>query len=745
MSRRPQRRARSRRLGIRSFPWLIALSLLPAPALAQPKGPDALADLSLEELLSINVTSTTLITQPIETAPSIISVLKEEQLRALGIRDLAEALQLVAGATVLRTKLGRPQLSIRTNPNDANVLVAFDGQRLNDFYDGYVPLDLPLTAVERIEVIRGPGSALYGTDAFSGVVSLFSHRRVESARARVETSLLIDDGVSYSTGVEGQDGADLGKDWNVSGSVAFRSTSGASVTVLHDSSEGLDYGKAPGEASDARRSFFGRLAVARTDLLGHDQLRVAALVHHLQHGPYFGPNRAFAPDSELQRSIFTSSIEYQYGDPDSNLELTVSAGHSIYHRDDVVQEQPDGYSLDLDGDGRISRDERFPEGKLRFVDHTSHRTSARAAVTAHRRRLPWGLKAHLLAGAEAEYNQLPGFSYAQNFEGDLHRPGAPRNWDELPLEQLDKTRMVLALFVQNQLNIAEDFGLTLGARYDHYSDFGQSFNPRAAFVWQARQNLTLKLMYASAFRAPTFRELYDHTSRADFWSGLVRGNTDLEPETTNTFDMGIDASLFERVNLRANLFYILNDDNIEQDATFDLGGPQYINYPGRRLYGSEIDAKLVIHPETYVWANFSWTHAEQRGEGLPGWERDNLRKFIDTELTEIPQLRANAAAVWRVWPSVLLGLRYSFIGKSENNRRLPSETVLRGFERSAFHQVSANGIVDLWSGYAALTLGITRSFGEQIPIFLNPTTSYQLPVPSFHLDVGLEIHTPVEK
>ena len=108
------------------------------------------------------------------------------------------------------------------------------------------------------------------------------------------------------------------------------------------------------------------------------------------------------------------------------------------------------------------------------------------------------------------------------------------------IPELDST--VTFAFFQDQWNFANDCGLIAGARYDHYSDFGNTFNPCAALAWEARYDLTAKLMYGSAFRAPPFQEM------------CIINNPGLKPETLENIELGFDYRPIDSLRLGLNFF-----------------------------------------------------------------------------------------------------------------------------------------------------------------------------------------------
>ena len=111
-----------------------------------------------------------------------------------------------------------------------------------------------------------------------------------------------------------------------------------------------------------------------------------------------------------------------------------------------------------------------------------------------------------------------------------------------------KNRTNYFAFLQDEWTFARDWSTTLGLRYDHYSDFGNTLNPRAALVWQTKYNLTTKLLYGRAFRAPSFAELYAINNP------IRLGNANLRPETIDTLEMAFDYQPTFDINTKFNFF-----------------------------------------------------------------------------------------------------------------------------------------------------------------------------------------------
>nr|WP_158513155.1 TonB-dependent receptor [Immundisolibacter cernigliae] len=120
----------------------------------------------------------------------------------------------------------------------------------------------------------------------------------------------------------------------------------------------------------------------------------------------------------------------------------------------------------------------------------------------------------------------------------------------------EENRTIAYAFAQDEWNFRRDWTLTTGVRVDDYSDFGTTVNPRLALVWQTSYALTTKLLYGRAFRAPSFQELYAVNNPANL------GNSSLNPETINTWELGLDWDAGRGLRAAANVFYYKMDDII---------------------------------------------------------------------------------------------------------------------------------------------------------------------------------------
>ena len=145
-------------------------------AAAQPPAPADLIALSLEDLLNVTVTSTTKSSLEIRQAPGVVRVFTRTDIVRLGFRTLHDVLRQIPGIQVIEYRTGHQTIWVRGVQSRYNnkVLLLIDGVPMHDSFYGHFDIDesQPLDDAERIEVISGPGSVLYGTNAFAGVISI---------------------------------------------------------------------------------------------------------------------------------------------------------------------------------------------------------------------------------------------------------------------------------------------------------------------------------------------------------------------------------------------------------------------------------------------------------------------------------------------------------------------------------------------------------------------------------------------
>jgi outer membrane receptor for ferrienterochelin and colicins len=424
----------------------------------------------------------------VDEAPASTTVLTQEELRAFGWRTLADALSGVRGF-FLSDDRNYTYVGVRgfSPPGDLNsrILILWDGHSMNDVWagQGYAAHDLSvdLEEVERIEVVRGPGSALYGTGAFFAVINVVPRDSLGAQRHVEVTGSVGALGASRLHGTAAWEG---GLDRSVLVSAAGMRASGADTTPLAPGLrvEGLDGERAAGGSVRAR---FGYLT-----LMG----QLHGRVKEIPTGPYGTVVGAKGTQVQDLRGFAEARYERPLSD---SVSLTVRGAFDLSrYRGYWMYEEEDGEGLRRDTDA----------GRAEWL---SAETRLQLAV-AETNRLTVGLEGQGQIRVEQE-------SFGE--EG-----GEP-----LPT----KTRTLLSLYLNDEWRVHPRLSLSAGQRVDKYMDLDSlPITPRLAIIGRPYEQGLTKLVAGRAFRAPTVYELF-----YDDRLFTQRAAEKLDPETITTFEL----------------------------------------------------------------------------------------------------------------------------------------------------------------------------------------------------------------
>lgn len=211
----------------------VLLALVASLGLAQGSHEKSLKDLTLEELLQIPLVTPTTRGERAAEAPAVISVLTAAMIRDLGVNTLYEALSYLPGVQVMESYFGYTMVNIRgvlESHYNNKVLLMVNGVPTREAIQGSFHLEIiPIGAIDRIELVRGPGSALYGTNAFAGVINIITKKGNDDSLRQLQVG-----GGSFTTrdGSATWGGHASGLDWVASASA--RRDDGWSGRVRHD-------------------------------------------------------------------------------------------------------------------------------------------------------------------------------------------------------------------------------------------------------------------------------------------------------------------------------------------------------------------------------------------------------------------------------------------------------------------------------------------------------------------------------
>jgi len=519
--------------------------------------------MSLKELLQVKYTVDTASKkrQFISEAPAIISVLTDEDIKRRGVNNLYEAIATLPGANLVESYIGYTMLNFRGGQQESynnSVLLLINGHPSSEGDFGSFHLELiPLNIVERIEVIRGPGSALYGTNALDGVINIITKTPIK-ASAEVEI------GAGSNDYIEGA--AWWGND-------KFR------LAISGTKDNGYNYSGTLDEASSGGRlpvNFKNHNKVANLffDYEG-EAVRINA-AYFQQDKFMFGItpeiNRTGVHDFDGGYLDIKYTIQVGEGDLVSRLHYDYMNRRTLVGRDPPGI--PDAFYLLKESDIYGIELEYYRE--IQGVDVIGGLTYQSVSSVGNRRKFitPNGLVSDI---------SWSGTSGVEDYSA----------------------------YFQAIANPLQGVELIFGGRFNKADTGNTTFVPRFGLSYFYNPNLAFKLLYGEAYRTPDIIERYAGAGV----SGTVpiTGTPDLDAEQIKTLDLGVDYTLNRRYTLRANLFYQQRTDSIKRVPLISYPNvSEFLNVEGDDSYGLELELDGRINPQLSIFANVSVIDGEDK-------------------------------------------------------------------------------------------------------------------------------------
>ncbi len=567
----------------------------------------------------------------LESAPAVVNVITREDIQRLPAQNLAELIRDEVGI-VLKQPQGAgivtPQSVGIRGLDFERILLLVDGQPWNSGFTDYFYLStIPLDAVERIEIVRGPFSSLYGTNALGGVIHVFTRDGRGSAFDGLLSTRLGDFGRFETTE-------------SLGGSLDEK----ASAFITHNHFESDNY----------------FLNDDRPDVIDP---RNRGYTHERFHG-----HMAFmpAPNLELRLSGGAYSSETGYGIGESfgiekhqDVNNYYLNGRGTWTANDRLQLffGSDHLSNDFEFTGEtLTRVVMFPRPP-RFVFEPSQDHYGFDRTRAY---LGGNLEVFsgniLTLGGEVQWNR--GFKRVSNLDTDAILPVLNR-----PGQELDELEGNYAFYLHDDwLFLNDRLELILGLRYDNFEGFGDHLSPKAALNWYYWESGRVKLSAGNAFRAPAMNQrLTPAWTLAPFVTFVA--NADLEAETLWSYELSFENEfLGKKLKTRVTPFMTFADDFITIATLPDPLDPsrrslikQPQNIQSVRIEGVETEVALRPVEELKLYANYQY--AEVRD--------DDTDRILDNH----PLNTARMGAVWysRHYAD-LLGVTASLVAVYESGR-----------------------------------------------------------------------------
>ncbi len=548
--------------------------------------------------------------QNVKDAPASITVVTREELEKGSFRDLTDALREVQGVTVTGIA-NEKDVFIRGLPG-AYTLILVDGKRQSTrdartngnsgFEQSFVP---PVSAIERIEVVRGPMSSLYGSDAMGGVINIITRKVGDVWSGSVTTEGTVQQHSKF--GNNGQ------VSWYANGPI-LKDQLGLQVW-----GRGFRRGEDKflnGSTAAKEYDFNGRLAFTPND--DHDIFLEGGktrLRRSSEPGRTLAAGAANGNFNTNTRDHWSLSHTGRWGPTTSEFSFQQEwAERTNFTRNART--------------GRVTENPRSPE--------------IRNSVLDGKFTTPFELWGN--------HTLVTGGQYVEARLSDQN-PGRGTGRDET----FSATQW--ALFVEDEWRIVDNFALTGGLRLDNHEKYGNHLSPRLYGVWNATEELTIKGGVSTGFRAPETRQIapgYAYTTGGGGCvvgltgtCGVILADPGLEAEKSTSYEI---AALWDNgdVALGATYFYTDFKDQISNAMVLNADGTpaRWSENPNYRLWynyniddsviqGLELTASWSATPDLRLRGNYTYTHSEQKTGLYKGFP-----------LARTPEHSANIRADW---------------------------------------------------------------------------------------------------
>jgi len=499
-----------------------------------------LFDLSLEDLMNIEIVSATQKAQNITEAPSVITLITSTQIKERGYLSVAEALNSIAGIDIIKDHY-QPNAGIRGVNGGLRswsrlFKVMVDGQSmsLRSNSDNYLDASfIPIEAIDKIEIIRGPNSALYGKNAFLGVINIITRSGKTLKNNTISHYLSnIQDVASY--GINTIWGGEK-NNYDVLFASNFEQINYAPISPQNVPGSAIYSSADKSQKNEGNPLSLFFKANYTSEELGNftidaTQQIINSFAEFVDWGSLSHNNR-ISIFNGYERLSYTNTF---LDDFETYISLAHATGKPL--KKEILD-------IDQDPSQWIERD----------FEYTSYDLNGKIAYS---------------------FDEINNLTLGIDYTSDNHQHQKYYTVSYLGTRTLNpggtdgKTNFNnLGIYLQMILNPAiffnfgflEELTFTAGYRFDYHNIYGDVLTYRLAAVYQFNKQLSTKLMYGTSFNAPSPVQLYTNYIAP----GGIVGNPDLKPEKAKTLEWALTGKVFKNLNFNTNLFYTHIDDKIE--------------------------------------------------------------------------------------------------------------------------------------------------------------------------------------
>jgi len=485
-------------------------------------------------------------------APASVTVINHQDIEKKGAENIVDIIRGTTGVTLQGIGTGgRKGISLR-GMSSKHTLILIDGKRIPSSNDNFGPNTdyqydwIPVGNIERVEIVRGPMSVLYGADALGGVINIITRKPSKKLHGNIKLTGYM------ANGDHAHDGDGHAVNFNLSGSVNQQ---------LQFSVGGLQ---------SRRESVESKLKQGQSAIEGRDKQQLAL-------GFDWQPN--------AKNNI---KLEYTIGQEDRWYDTQTRRKKGYQSQYDINRKQA---SLGWKGKlGEMDASLRVYKNSIDIVNKATNGVRA-----TPKQKLD-----------DTTFDGSLSFPLGQK---QLITTGFEHRKETLSHKRLKGGKGNItfkSLYLQDEIDLSDNLLVTLGARLDDHETFGKETSPRASIVWNATEHLILKSSYGHGFRAPNIKQ---SSADYVFSLGTIniKGNPNLKPETNDAFEVGanyhaknysVDVSIFD--NKVKNLI----------DLTGPINNRTYKNVREARLKGIELASNIALRKGLKLSSSYQYLNAK---------------------------------------------------------------------------------------------------------------------------------------
>ena len=485
-------------------------------------------------------------------APGSVTVINRKEIEQKGSSNLLDIIRATAGINIRGVGSGgRKSINLR-GLESKHVLILIDGKRVPSSNDIIGPNTdyqydwIPISRIERVEVVRGPMSVLYGADALGGVINIITQKPSKKIQGSVKY------GHYFSNGDSSNDGDGYNTNANINGH-------------LHNKiGFNLDLRKSKRDSVDSK------IKSGQSAIEGHENEQFSLGLSYK-----LNQNHAI-------------TLDYNNGNENRWLDTATRRKKRYQSRYDIDKDLLSLAWKGTYGDKKVSL--RAYNSKVKVTNKATNGVKATAPQELKDKTLegsflfPVGDKQFITAGFEHRKEKLINSRLKQ---GE----------DEVTFK---------SIYVQDEIDLTDNLLFTLGARMDDHSVFGNETSPRASVVWNINDKLAFKASYGHGFKAPNIKQASEDYI---FRLGTIKvtGNNKLKPETNNAFEVGANYHT-DRYSLDATLFDNKVKNLIE--LTGPITDRSYKNVSEARLKGLELASAINLTQKLQLKTSYQYLDAK---------------------------------------------------------------------------------------------------------------------------------------